>query len=360
MLKGLIGTQLQAACEEAVHHLQVQKEQGRRRLSAPVLLIDDQAGCLGREPKRLVESTAQWRGKYPEEPHQSPLARNPPAFGLSQPLRINRRRRERFFHRWSDRRAIQKFWIQGVCPLSRQFEQFFKVSQGLIASLIILIWRYRIKIAYGSADVRERGFAGAINEVGYFGLRCKIMSKSSRTQKGSRLEPFLIHRFRLSCDFAFWGCRAQCSRISRLQCQLSRQQVSDCAKTELERGLGKSDGLHAIAALAGISPIFANRVSKSVRKLFGILDDSAWRYSIGLHPPGGSHIKTYFARQHSDSPAGLSDTLIVACRAASPDAAEAQQAPGSTRRRDALAPPCRSRPRRSSKSCRSRRPMITC
>ena len=61
---------------------------------------------------------------------------------------------------------FRNFRVEVVCPFLRQFEHFFKVSQGLLVSPIILIWRCRIKIAYSSADVREGSFAGVINEVG--------------------------------------------------------------------------------------------------------------------------------------------------------------------------------------------------
>jgi hypothetical protein len=61
---------------------------------------------------------------------------------------------------------FRNFVVQVVRPFFRQFEHFFKVSQGLLVSPIILIWRYLIKIAYRSADVREGGFAGVIDDVG--------------------------------------------------------------------------------------------------------------------------------------------------------------------------------------------------
>jgi hypothetical protein len=64
---------------------------------------------LGREPKSFAESTAQWRNRYPEELHQSPIAQN------RQPLGLLAGRcgsiaelLGRFFHSQSDQRAIQK------------------------------------------------------------------------------------------------------------------------------------------------------------------------------------------------------------------------------------------------------------
>ena len=84
---------------------------------------------LGREPKGFAESTAQWRSGYPEEPHQSPIARNHQPFGLlADRCESSAELRGRFFHSWSDQRAIQNFVVQVVRPFFRQFEHFFKVS----------------------------------------------------------------------------------------------------------------------------------------------------------------------------------------------------------------------------------------
>ena len=97
----------------------------------------------GREPKGFAESSAQWRSRCPEEPHQSPIAQIISPLGFSQ---IVANQSQNFagdsFIPGATSEPFRNFVAQVVRPFFRQFEHLFKVSQGLLV---------------GSADRRAGG-----------------------------------------------------------------------------------------------------------------------------------------------------------------------------------------------------------